>query len=668
MKCSAAYTLLAGLFTVLNLSILEAQPPSAPGRPDMTFGTVYPENFSYSADSSAHAVYLFDHGQVVFDDWYRRGSFGVIFERHARILLLHKSAFSLATLSLSTYRKANYMIEDFKGATYNLENGSVTVSKLDKSNIFKDHNGNFDIEKVAFPNVKEGSIIEYSYRILYQGIGYIPAWHFQGSYPELWSEYDITVPRLFDYAVKMQGYERFIMDTVIAYDDNIPSLAYSMSDRAFYARQSARHIWAAQNVPALEKAEPYTTTLKNHMAKVEFQLASTRQNGAVVMHSSTWPQLTHELLKAEHFGDALDDHNHWMDDELKKITAGSASNKETIQRIYTYVRDHFTCLSLENMYTSQPIKKTWDDKKGTTIGDINLLLTALYRHLGLDAAPVILSTRSNGYAQDSYPLVSEYNYVITRVRTPGNDYLLDASKPSLGFGQLAELCYNGWARVIDSTHDRIALMADSIRESRRTLVVLANTDSGFTGSYTRHAGVFESMGLRNQMRKSRSEDFFENLHRSLPENRQMGATHFDSLDVPESTVTWGYQMKYRFSSKTVYFNPVFHERFNNSPFGAAERHYPVEMPYCIDNFYELRMETPKGYTVEQLPQSQRIILEDSSGVFEYRVEQDGNNLNCRIRLRLTRAVYPVEKYPMLQRFFSLIVNKEKEPIVFKKNT
>ena len=639
-------------------------------RPVMEFGMVSAGSFSphIPGDSTPRAVYLFDKGVVTFEQGYSSsGGFSVVFKRHVRILILHKSALSLATVTLSRYRKSDATLQDVKGATYNLENGIVVPTDLDKTNIFKDKNTNYDLQKIAFPNVKEGSIIEYSYTFVFPNIGFVPPWTFQGSYPELWSEFDITVPRLFDYAVMMQGYQKFAIDTVVTYDANSPGINYGVTDRAFFANQTVRHVWAQADVPPLERIEPYTTTLKNHVSKIEFQLSAARRpNGYTETFSTTWPQVTHELLKNDHFGAGLDDHNRWLDDDMKKITAGSASPEEKLRRIYTYVRDHFTTPTLDRIYVSQPIKQTWQEKKAGCVADINLLLTAICKHEGLDASPVILSSRANGYAHDGYPLLSEYNYVITRVRIDGINYLLDASKPYLGFNQLPELCYNGYARAIDSTHDRIPLMADSVKESRRTLVVLSNTDSGFAGAYSRTAGVFESMALRNQLRHIHPEDFFDNIRKTLPGDKQMGAAAFDSLETPEVPVVWHYNMKYNFSQKRVYFNPILHERFNSSPFNTEERHYPVEMNYRIDNAYVLTMEIPKGYAVEQLPKPQRIMLSDSAGLFEYNISSDEHSISLRILLQLKKAVFPLDEYGGLRDFFSMISGKEKEPIIFKK--
>ena len=643
------------------------QDTSSQGRPDMDFGTVTPSTFApvvYSIDSTANAVILFDHGEVNFEPSYAGShQFSYILERHTRIRLLNKNAFNLANFTLSTLRKSSMnppSIESFKGATYNLEDGRLMVTKVDKSNIFKDQNGEFNQEKVVFPNVKGGSVIEYSIRIVYTG-AFIPPWTFQGSYPVLWSEYDVTVPTLYDYAVKHQGYQKYVVDSTV-----FSTAEFPVSFNGFigtWSGQTIRRIWALQNIPALERPEPYTTTLANHLSLISFQLSAIRMNGYNKTYRSNWNELVDELSKMDKFGSPLADRNRWVDDELKNITA--AAPQGSLAKIYAYVRDHFDCSNKESIYMTQPIKKVWEDKRGN-VADINLLLIVLYRHAGFEASPVILSTRTHGLAVDDYPLLNDYNYVICRVRADGNTYLLDASKPYLGFGQLPEICYNGWARAIDNTLDKVPLFSDSVTERRTTLLTLANTDSGYAGTYMRRAGIFESMDLRQRMKRETPDQFFQSLEKTMADYKQMGSYGFDSLASPDQPVSWHYTMKYNFTRKTIYFNPTLHERFNNNPFNAVIRHYPVEMPFCIDNTYVLNMEVPKGYSVDQLPKSASVKLEDSTGLFTYDIQSDGKMIQFRTRLQIRKAFYGLDEYQGLRDFFSFIVGKEKEPIVFKK--
>jgi hypothetical protein len=80
----------------------------------------------------------------------------------------------------------------------------------------------------------------------------------------------------------------------------------------------------------------------------------------------------------------------------------------------------------------------------------------------------------------------------------------------------------------------------------------------------------------------------------------------------------------------------------------------------------LSMDVPKGYTLDQLPKSARYTLEDSSCYFEYMITSDGKTVNFNMRLQLRKTTFPVSEYSALRDFYALVVQKEKEPIIFKK--
>ncbi|HEY4336387.1 MAG TPA: DUF3857 domain-containing protein, partial [Puia sp.] len=637
------------------------------------FADVTPGSFApavYPIDSSANAIYFFDRGEVNFDASYRSTRvYSTIFERHARFRILNANGLNLATFGISMAHRGSsneVEIEDIRATVYNLEDGKLVTTKLDRSGIFKDKTGHFVVDKVAFPNVRVGSIVDFGYRIVYPGYGFIPAWDFQGDYPVLWSQYEVTIPTLYDFFVKAQGYRQFNVDTTMYEQTSFP-VAFGVA-RGIWSGPVIHRVWVLQDATAMEKREPYTTTLRNHIQKVQFQLSQVRMDGYQKSYHSSWEQLTSELLKSENFGDALTDRNHWMDDQLGKISPKGDVSLAAAQKLYAYIRDQFTWSQGEFLFVSQPIKKTWEEKKGS-VADLNLLLTAVLRHQGFDASPVILSTRNHGYPMDLFPILADYNYVITSLRVEGKEYLLDATMNTLGFGQLPERCYNARAHAIDSSHAVYPLLADSVTERRTTSVFLGNDSNGvFTGNYRRTLGVFESMNERVRLRKTTPDEFFDNLRKTLGGSKQMTEHGFDSLSQYDQPLSWHYDMNYHFTSKTVYLNPIMHERISNNPLPSPERHYPVEMPFRLDNNYVLRMEIPKGYVVDVLPKSARYSLEDGGGYYEYLIESDGQAINFRMRLQINRTNYPVSQYKALRDFYSLIIEKEKEQIVFKKNS
>jgi len=108
------------------------------------------------------------------------------------------------------------------------------------------------------------------------------------------------------------------------------------------------------------------------------------------------------------------------------------------------------------------------------------------------------------------------------------------------------------------------------------------------------------------------------------------------------------------------------EATKKNPFVAAKRYYPVEMPYTLDELYTFSMEIPKGYKIDEIPKSVRFNLNDDEGMFEYLITADKEYVQMRRRLILRKANFTNEDYDTLREFYSVIVKKEAEQIVFKK--
>jgi hypothetical protein len=116
----------------------------------------------------------------------------------------------------------------------------------------------------------------------------------------------------------------------------------------------------------------------------------------------------------------------------------------------------------------------------------------------------------------------------------------------------------------------------------------------------------------------------------------------------------------------MYLNPFFGDAQLENPFKAADRKYPVEMPYTTDRLYLMNLEIPSGYEVEELPKSARVALNGDQGSFEYLIAKQDNVIQLRCRIKLNRAYFPADDYANLRDFYSFVVKKESEQIVLKK--
>ncbi|MES2329096.1 MAG: transglutaminase domain-containing protein [Bacteroidota bacterium] len=626
-------------------------------------------------DSNSNAVVLADVGSTEFVG-NNNGDFSLVFKQHKRILLRNRNAFDEATVKIHVYTGTDFSteerFEDFEATTYNIENGQVVATKLDKASLFKEKlTREQSLRKFTFPNIKEGSIIEYQYTIRSPFYSRLRPWYFQGEYPCLWSEYQVTIPPMFNYITNRQGYLKYTTDTVKRVYKNYYIVeqsgagrneTYNLSGDATFA------LWAIKDVPAF-KPEKYTSSPRNHINTIEFQLASIKYsetNTRLVLKD--WFATTMGMMEDPDFGLQLKDDNGWIKDAMKKVTTDTGAT-ERAKKIFEYVRDNFKCNDHEALWLSQPLKKTFQTKLGN-VSDINILLTAIYINQGFEAQPVVLSTKNNGHAKEAAALLSQYNYVISRVKVDEQYLLLDASQNRMGFGKLPEDCYNISGRVIDPKLPVLVnLSPDSLKESKYTSIFIINDENGggIDGSLTSNLGYIESSHLREKLLATKQEDYFKEIKKGYTPEFELSNLVVDSLKLYDEPVSVKYDLKLKFGDEDViYFNPLFNEAWKKNPFTSAERVYPVEMPYQMNELFILDMEIPKGYKVDEIPKSTRMKLNDDDGMFEYIVSATKERVQLRNRLAMKKATFAPDDYETLREFFGQIVKKQAEQIVFKK--
>lgn len=640
------------------------------------YGKISPEDFNkkvYALDSNASAVVIADIGssQIVGNN---KGWFSLEFEHYKRVHILNKNGYDAADVSVALYTNGDdeEKLDKLKAVTYNLENGKVVETKLDVKNaVFKDKlSKNLVVRKFTFPNIKEGSIIEFEYTKTSDYLQNLEPWEFQGKFPRLWSEYNLRLPAFFSYVFLKQGYRRF--DIEDRKDNRQPFTIRDnggtrSSETYGFTSNVTDYRWVLKEIAPL-KEESFTSTLDNHIQKIEFQLTEQKDPLTYHRYMETWQKLAEDLLKADYFGSQLSRDNGWMKDYTDDVIKGTSSQMEKAKKIYAFVRDNYTCTNHNSFVMRQNLRTVAKGRNGN-VAEINLLLTAFLRHEDIIADPVILSTRSHGYTYELYPLPDKFNYVICKVNIDGKDYYLDASEPQLGFAKLSYECYNGHARVIDPMATAISFQSDSLQENSLTSVfMIADTKGGFEGSIQHTAGYYESNSLRKRVKESGKDNLFAEVKKAFTGEIEITEGEIDSLNLYEEPVTVRYHVKMNNENEDIiYFNPMMGEAMKDNPFKAAERFYPVEMPYTIDDTYLLRLSVPEGYKVDELPKQMLVKLnEDNEGMFEYRISESGGVVSMRSRLFIKRTFFQPDEYENLREFFNLVVKKHAEQIVFKK--
>jgi hypothetical protein len=649
------------------------------------FGKIEPEELrmtKYDKDTTADALMLFDYGTTKFV-LSPEEKFEFVFERHFRIKIFKKSAFRLADFKFSLYDTGTRRekIGDLKAVTYNLVDGKVVKTKLDNDNIYLDKSKNYNIEKFAFPQVKEGSIIELSYTIVSDFLYNLRGWNFQYSIPAVWSQYIYEIPEYFNYRLSTKGYLPFDINTndrfmakfsVLQRGERINyvgGFGRSQSQNIDISVNTNRHTFATKDVPAFIP-EPNIDCEDNYLQSIEFELSSIQfPNEPMTDYATTWESVNEQMSTDEDFGKLLKSDG-FIKDTVNILCKNKTTPLDKARSIYSYVQKRMKWDGLNKIWSKDGLKKPFIQRSGSS-SEINLLLTLMLKNTGLNANPVLFSTRDNGMAVSIFPTISKFNSVLTSLSIDDKIYLLDATSEFCPFGSLPAQDINGQGRVINSlTGDWVDLDTKIRYTEVKYYVLNIHPDGKFTGfikgSYDGYGGINYRIDL--SVEKS-NDDYIRKMQENAKGLNINGYTISGRYDI-NSPLTDSLNVDITDHAEVIgdklLFQPMLFETLEKNRYTLQDRKYPINYNFPISEIYVFDYTIPAGYQVESLPKPSMFTLPDGSITVYYDIKNTGNKISVVYKRSVNKIMFLPQEYGALKELYNQVVSKHTESIILKK--
>ena len=615
---------------------------------------------SFPEDSNATAVILYDLGEVSFDD-----QFELDFKRHRRIKILSAAGFNWGEPSLSYYAKDRMQrVDNIEGHTFILEaNGTVRREKLDKKSVFdEDVDGQRRRARFTLPALAPGVVVEYRYRVHSKSAWYLHDWDFQTSEPTRWSEFRAEIPGVYNYVILRQEIPEFVLHESKEHSWPYPN-AYNL--KMNYNR------WAMKDMPALRE-EPYMTTVDDYRARIQFQLSSYRWPGMLseekVMH--TWEKLAEDLMDSDNFGRQIERHK-VLREQAETLVAGITDPETKMRRIYDYVRVTMNWDGERGLYTDVDLDKAWRARRGGG-PEIALMLTGMLRAAGLEAHPVLISTRNNGRLVDIYSMLSQFNHVLTYVNTGTKEHLLDATDPFRPYDMLPVPALNQTGWLVDKKAPHWVTIVNPGTSHNETLVAVAMSAGGkITGTFTSRDEGYSGLFDRNTLREGKKEEDFirEGWLKGIAGAQldSFNIANRDSAGTPLLTqACFSSEDHVQVAGDNIYFNPMFFGRIESNPLKNPHRTFPVDYAYGRTLFYTANIKLPEGYTVQELPRNQALSLPGDAAQFRRVMEVQGGTLQMISQTAIRKIRFQPKEYKSLREFYDRIVAAHAEQVVLKR--
>lgn len=645
------------------------------------FGKVSKEELMeqvYAQDSSANATVLYENRSISVEYQASEG-FQLVTHVHKRIKLYNKEGFDYATEEVFLYKNGSdkEVLGGLKAVTYNLNDGKIEEIKLKKEGVFKsEYSENYNQYKFTMPSIKEGSVIEFKYKITSPFLSNVDRIYLQYEIPIKKIDVKVKSPEYFNYKKFSTGYlpislKEDVLNDKITFTNKTRTGGYALKTN--YSRNDVSfkvsvNTIQSTNVPAFKK-EPFAGNIENYISSLSYELSYVKfPNEPIDYRATTWEDVTKTIYKSSNFGGELKKTDYFEED-IDQLIKDGGSQIEKVSKIFSFVNRKMNWNDKYGVVTNKGVKKAYKDGTGN-VAEINLMLTSMLTYAKIDANPVVVS--SSDRLISLFPTLNGFNYVITRVKlADGSVFYLDATDKYGLPNILPSRVIRGMGRVIakNGTSQMVSLRPYKPSANRYNIQYEINEDGSVKGKFNVRHLKYLAHSFRVRKGALDDESKVEKLKESynLPEIEEYSV---------KGVKEYGKGVNERFNfvcedqieiiDNEMFFSPLLFLKNKENIFKSDERNYPVDFGYGYSNMYMINIKIPEGYEIVEYPKSGGFRLPDDLGAFSYRSNVSNGIIQITVNETISNPMIPSDYYGALKEFYNQIIQKEEEQVVLKK--
>jgi len=615
------------------------------------------ETKTYPQDSSANAIVLCEYGQLFFYPPPQETHPDPMVEKivHRRIKILNTAALDLANLSIPLRKRENFReyISEIKIQSFNLdENGKIQISTAKNSDSHMVDLGEYYRElRVACPNVKVGSIVEYYYRIKTDFNLSLVDWSFENILPTLHSEYRVNIHETFKVNVIQRGVR------LQQKYGNTPT-----------------NIWALDSMPALTK-EPHSASPTDYTDRVILQTAGVKDYSdqeetdekGYTSHYRTWEELSKNLME-ESYND-YSKLGYTFKNTVDSIITGVNTQEEKIERIHSYIVSHF---KWDDHYAFTPTEfSTLLETHSGNSCALNLLMNIMLQQAGFESNPAILKLKRDGKISRQYPVLKEFGHMTVVVELEGRKMFVDCTNKYRPYDLPDINIINTSALIVKSGAATWAEITPSIKTKQKEDIVseitLGVESSKMMVQFT--FSGYKAVDVREDIANVGSvTEFLEKRLSGTQAIWNLDSVSCDDLtDLSKPLRIRGFFSAIeRFDPTGLNYTKVFAEKTVPNPFRSQYRVLPIEFLAPIERTETVVIKFPEGYSVKELPASETIVLPNKKGVFIMNFFDNGNELTAQRTFIISNPFFFPQEYAKLKNLFDRSSASSNSTVVIQK--
>lgn len=403
----------------------------------------------------------------------------------------------------------------------------------------------------------------------------------------------------------------------------------------------------------------------DYYEKIEFQLAGYGFRSSTNVFTD-WADLAKHIVNMESFRSYVKP-NKTNTQKLQELKVLGDNQLQVAKAIYQYTLENYEFDGYSGFIPTDQIKQLFETKKNSR-PELNLLLLAYLNQNGIDAYPVLISSKGNGRSNiiDS-PFADQFNQLILAVMADGKSYFVDVTNKEIPFGYLpVEFHVEKGFLLKDKESGLIPIQIQHRSGIQQAVNFKIEDGNDWISEVT--VRFLDYDGIRiDRLKERNGEDYIqkETLGFEMDLIRDFS---FSSRNEPRKVVDMKWQKIFSSNGEELLFiEPFLFSRFSENPFQSESRTFPIDFYHgFLDNF-NTSIDIPEGYELDDYPEDISLALTNGTFSFNYKVTALDNTVKINATIDLKQHVLPSGLYQDLKYFMEIVTSKLKEPVVLKKS-
>jgi tetratricopeptide (TPR) repeat protein len=528
-----------------------------------------------------------------------------------------------------------------------LEVGSRHIRDMSKYMNFPLYS-NARVQIISFPELVEGSTIEYAVRIernqLINKEDFVSGNSLQTSEPVVSPTYDLVVPA---------GRKIFLKPINQVYND----FGAQISPRIENAAGKTSYRWRFKNIPQIipEPNMPASTEINPAF------IFSTFKDWRQVYE--WWWSLAQDKIKADGSIKA----------RVKELTKAAASEEEKARAIYHFCAREIRYVAVEYGqagYEPHQAADIFQNKYGDC-KDQAILLVTMLREAGLAAWPVLIGTKDGYNLDPDFPAML-FNHAIAVVSLNDRLFFLDPTAETCSFGDLPSGDQDRTVMVIRPdgySIERTPLFTAAHNRVRQETDITLSADE----SIKAHKRI-QSFGVYDQFQRywllytvpELVKDHLAAKAQEASIGAQLQTYAADNVNDLNKPVALRYSFsgpEYLTAAGALRIMPQL-ANVDTGLVSKEKRRYPIEFDFLDMRQALVTFHLPAGFVIQHKPAD---ITQDSPWLsFTASYRQQGRQLVFSQEVITKKPVVPVEEYPQFKAFMEGLAKMVKQRVVLEK--